>query len=113
MTPLFVDAALLTSTLGSSTTLYQVASVKPRAFATATSAPAWVRDQQTAELYSVFHALRQGFLRGIPHICIVTDNVGTFLASALEKSQPTNSMANCRLCGSLLLKTLQTLFLVQ
>jgi len=53
MTPLFVDAALLTSTLGSSTTLYQVASVKPRAFATATSAPAWVRDQQTAELYSV------------------------------------------------------------
>ena len=52
--------------------------MKPRAFASATTAPAWVRDQQTAELYSVFHALRQGFQRGILHICIITDNMGTY-----------------------------------
>ena len=56
----------------------KVAAMKPRAFASATTAPAWVRDQQTAELYSVFHALRQGFQRGILHICIITDNMGTY-----------------------------------
>ena len=79
MTPIFVDAAPQPQHyLSPPTTLFKVASIKPHSYATAATAPTWIKDQQTAELYSVFHGLRQGLIRGIIHICIITDNMGTY-----------------------------------
>ena len=74
MTPIFVDAAPQPQHyLSPPTILFKVASIKPHSYA-----QTWIKDQQTAELYSVFHSLRQGFIRGIIHICIITDNMGTY-----------------------------------
>ena len=77
MAPIYADAAPKACS-APGPLLYQVASVRPHCYATAVPAPTWVRDQQCAELYSLFHALRQGFLRGLSHICLITDNLGAY-----------------------------------
>ena len=57
---------------------FVIASCKPRAFATSAPAPPWVRSQQSAELYAVFHTLRQLVLRSYTHACIVVDNAASY-----------------------------------
>ena len=78
MTPIFVDAAPQPQHyLSPPTTLFKVASIKPHSYATAATAPTWIKDQ--------------GFIRGIIHICIIIDNMGTYhtLSSGKICSAPT------------------------
>ena len=71
MPMVYCDAAL-------STTGYVVAAFKRGDFATACTAPTWIRSQQGAELYSIFHSLRQAAIRRLSHVCVVTDNEAAF-----------------------------------
>ena len=57
---------------------YVVAAHRPKSFASACFAPRWISSQQGAELYAVFHCLRQAGLRRISHVCVVTDNEAAF-----------------------------------
>ena len=57
---------------------FVVASCKPRVFATSAPAPRWVRSQQSAELYAIFHTLCQLLLRSYTHACIIVDNVASY-----------------------------------
>ena len=57
---------------------FVVASCKPRAFATSAPAPPRVRSRQSAELYAVFHTIRQLVLRSFTHACIVVDNAASY-----------------------------------
>ena len=93
MSPIFTDAALVPPTSPSTTPpAYKVASVAPCAhYATATTTPSWVKNQQSAELYRVFHGLRQAVQHNIAHLCITTDNVGTYytlLHGKISAKQP-------------------------
>ena len=52
--------------------------LQARSFATSAPAPRWVTTQQDAEMYGVFHVLRQTVLRKFLHVCEATDNAGVF-----------------------------------
>jgi len=71
MTPVFSDAA-------PGPTSFVVACSRPRSFATTVPTPVWLRSIQDAELYGIFHALRQCALQKLSHVCIFTDNLGVF-----------------------------------
>ena len=71
MPPVFCDAAPSNDT-------FVVACVRPRSFATAVQTPRWIKSIQDAELYAVFHTLRQLSLQGITHACVYTDNQAVF-----------------------------------
>ena len=73
MPVIFPDAA---PTLGGKS--YRVASLRYDQYATAVLAPEWVTDQQTAELYAVFHGLRQAVIRKLSYICVATDNSSAY-----------------------------------
>lgn len=72
MVPFFVDAA--PNTGGG----FTVSMFRPRSYATSISTPNWLSSQQDAELYSIFHALRQASLRKLPYVCIFCDNLAAF-----------------------------------
>ena len=72
---LFCDAAPI------SPSQYRVACFKRNSFATSARAPAWVKSQQTAELYAIFHSLRQASLRHFSHICLVTDTSAAYFTA--------------------------------
>jgi len=72
MPPLFVDAASCTASC------FIVACCRPASYATSVQAPSWVRSQQDAEMYAVFHGLRQCAIRGLSHVCVYTDNYAVF-----------------------------------
>lgn len=57
---------------------YMVAAYKRNTFAAAAIAPSWVRYQQSAELYAVFHTIRQLILRKSTHACIAVDNAASY-----------------------------------
>jgi hypothetical protein len=57
---------------------FLVAAHKPRTFATCVRAPSSVPSVQDAELYGIFHTLRQMILRKHTHVCIVTDNAAAY-----------------------------------
>ena len=69
---LFVDAA------PSVNNTFVVAVVRPDQFASILCAPRWVHSLQSAELYSIFHALRLMLTRKVSHACIATDNSASF-----------------------------------
>ena len=72
MTPFFVDAAPC------GTGGFVVSMFRPRRCATSVSTPCWVSSQQDAELYSLFHAVRQASLRKLSFICLFCDNMSAF-----------------------------------
>jgi hypothetical protein len=87
MPPVFVDAA----PCGLS---YLVASCRPSNYATSTQTPLWVRSIQDAELYAIFHGVRQGMLRKYSHLCVYTDNTSAFytlLSGRVSSSTPTRA----------------------
>ena len=52
--------------------------VRPFSFAMAVACPAWISSQQGAELYAIFSCARQAVLRGLSHVCIITDNEAAY-----------------------------------
>ena len=72
---LFCDAAPV------SPSQYRVTWFTRNSFATSARAPAWVKSKQTAELYAIFHSLRQASLRHFSHICLVTDNSAAYFTA--------------------------------
>ena len=66
--PIFVDAA------AQNATRFRVGAVRPTHYMTSATAPAWIANQQTAEMYGLFHAVRQAALRPTSHLCLITDN---------------------------------------
>ena len=71
MTPIFSDAAPGASS-------FVVACSRPFSFATTTTTPTWLRSIQDAELYGIFHTLRQCSFQKLSHVCILTDNLGVY-----------------------------------
>lgn len=49
-------------------------------FGSVTQVPSWVRSVQDAEMYAVFHAIRQIIHRKLSSVCVVTDNAGVFFS---------------------------------
>ena len=70
--PLFTDAAEETDCK------FRVGMARGRHYCTSTVAPSWVTNQQVAEIYGVFHGLRQAALRQESHVCCIVDNAGAF-----------------------------------
>ena len=70
--PIFVDAAAQTATR------FRVGAVRPTHYMTSATAPTWIANQQTAEMYGLFHAVRQAALRRTSHLCLITDNAGAY-----------------------------------
>ena len=73
MPTIFTDA-----TPSAQRSCYRVASVRYQSYATSVYAPNWVTDQQSAELYAIFHGLRQACLRKLTYVCLVTDNSSAY-----------------------------------
>jgi hypothetical protein len=88
MTYIFTDAAPVPSTTTSQS--FKVASVKPRSYATSTYAPPWVRDQQAAELYGIFHGIRQAILRKYTYLCVITDSRSAYYSLLTGKVSATS-----------------------
>ena len=65
---------------------YRVASVRYQSYATSVYAPNWVTDQQSAELYAIFHGLRQVCLRKLTYVCLVTDNSSAYFTFNFRKN---------------------------
>ena len=57
---------------------FAVAAYKRGSFATFARAPPWVTSQQSAELYAVFHTIRQLILRSSTHACLAVDNSAAY-----------------------------------
>jgi hypothetical protein len=72
---IFCDAA----PFGSS---FLVGVCKLGSFASVAQTPAWVRSMQQAEMYALFHTLRQIVHHRLSMACVVTDNAGTFYTVA-------------------------------
>ena len=51
-------------------------------YMTSAIAPSWIVNQQTAELYGPFHAVRQAAIRRASHACLITDNAGAYFIIA-------------------------------
>ena len=77
---------------------FVVASCKPRAFATSAPAPPRVRSRQSAELYAVFHTIRQLVLRSFTHACIVVDNAASYY-TVLSGRVASACFDRIRICG--------------
>ena len=87
MAPIFVDAAPFQSS-------FIVSMLRPHSFATTVVAPPWVSSQQDAEMYAIFHALRQASLLRLAHVCLYTDNMSVFYTlSSLRVSSFTPARA--------------------
>jgi hypothetical protein len=71
MMPVFSDAAPSFSS-------FVVGCSHKSSFATTAPTPHWLKSVQDAELYGVFHALRQCSLQKFSHICLLTDNLGVY-----------------------------------
>ena len=71
--PFFVDAA-------PQTPLFRVGTNHDSRCVTSCLAPPWVSTQNQAEMYAVFHCLRQAGLRKHSYICVITDSTATFFA---------------------------------
>ena len=67
---------------------YAASCFKQSSFATHVTAPAWVTNQQTAELYAVFHSSRQLLLRNLTHACLVVDNSSAYVTTLFGKCSP-------------------------
>ena len=72
MPPIFVDAA------PTAHHTFIISTYRPHSHATSITAPGWIYSQQDAELYAVFHAIRQASLRHMSYLCIMTDNFSVF-----------------------------------
>ena len=73
--PFFVDAA-------PQPPRFRVGSNHTSRTLTSCLAPPWVISQNQAELYSVFHCIRQAALLSHTHLCIITDSTAAFYALA-------------------------------
>ena len=71
MPQVFSDAAPFHSS-------FVVACSRSLCFATCSPTPSWVRSIQDAELYGIFHTLRQCSLQKLSHVCPLTDNMGVY-----------------------------------
>ena len=45
-------------------------------------APSWVTSQNQAELYSIFHCIRQAALHSHTHLCLITDSTAAYYATS-------------------------------
>ena len=82
--PLYVDAAPYKQT-------FLVSAYKHRSFSTTIQTPNWITTQQEAELYAIFHGLRQALLQNYSSIAIFTDNSSayyTILHGRVSSSHP-------------------------
>ena len=84
------DLAILTSA-SQGIDLQTIAVVHPENFTSILCAPSWVRSLQSAEPYSVFHALRLMRARRFSCACIITDNSAayfTLVSGRIHASPP-------------------------
>ena len=82
--PLYVDAAPYENT-------FLVSAYRHLSFSTTIQTPSWVATQQEAELYAIFHGLRQTLLKRLSSTTIFTDNLAAFhtvLHGRVSSTQP-------------------------
>ena len=77
--PVFVDAA-------PDPPFYRVGTNHNARILTAVRTPFWVRSQNQAELYGLFHCIRQAGLRKLTPLCLVTDSSASYFATLSGRS---------------------------